>query len=168
MQRQSIEAYFFSYLSAQTGKPIKSLADLEALETRPLLELIQSLDDQLLGLFIHIIKQSNKKAEFFEKLMGEHEEDNRMLVDDFFSRYMKLILPEEEETHYFNPLSFYLPPETHDDLTFVQSRMNFFLRQTIDTINEYFLQIFEEPTNFKTGEQEKAWHWFWSRVLSNQ
>jgi hypothetical protein len=161
------EKLILKYLSGlNTGKRIKNLKDLEQLSARELLLLAKDIDDRMLGLFIQLLKSSRQGRSIFDKLMGDHEEANRDLVDSFFNRYMKMIIPDESELKYYNPLSVYLPPETFDDLAFVQSRQQYFLRQTIDTINEYLHDMFHEDRSFKAGEQDKAWSYFWEKISS--
>ena len=96
--------------------------------------------------------------------MGEHEEENRDAVDRFFNRYMNLVLNEEVATPSYNPLEVYMPPNTFEDLVFVQSRQSFFMRQTIETINDYLEKVIDLEEGFKVGEQEKAWSHFWSSI----
>jgi hypothetical protein len=70
-----------------------------------------------------------------------------------------------QEGEHFNPLEVYLPAHTFDDLAFVQSRQAFFLRQTIDTINEYLDGVFKRRHTFGPGEQQLAWEYFWEKVM---
>ena len=162
---ESVEKALLSYLSALSGqKSIRSLDDLEQLSAGEFLAIMEKADDKMLGVVVQYLKSSPKGRDFFDKLMGSHEEENRQLVDSFFQRYMDLVIPDEKEISYYNPLLVYLPPQVFDDLAFVQSRQNFFMRQTIDTINEYFYQIFNEETQFKVDEQERAWAYFWEQI----
>jgi hypothetical protein len=79
---------------------------------------------------------------------------------------MDIILEQEDANGSFgNPLLAYLPPECFDDLAFIQSRQSFFLRQTIDTINEFLKTACQCPVTFDPGKQEDAWKWFWNHVL---
>ena len=166
---KEFEGPLLSYLSLISPRnKISGLEQLEQMDTREFLQLLQKTDDQVLGLVILYLKSSARGREFFEKLMGEHEEENRQLVDSFFDRYMKLVIPDEEDLKYANPLITYLPAEVLDDLAFVESRRSFFLRQTIDTINEYFFEVLKEDTDFKAGEQEQAWLHFWESVSKPQ
>src|SRR6185295_16764832 len=156
-----------AYLSGLgKGPRFHSLEDLAALSSRELLLLARKVDDAALGLFVQLLKSAGKNAALFDKLMGEHEEENRPLVDAFFERYLKAVLSGADEPANFNPLEVYLPPHVFDDLAFVQSRQPFFLRQRIDTINEYLDGVFENGHGFHVGEQEKAWAYFWDRVIS--
>ena len=112
---------------------------------------------------------SSPTGSMAERLMGDHEEDNRPLVDAFFERYRRSVLAVEGPGD-FNPLETYLPAHTLDDLAFVQSRQAFFLRQTCAVINEYLDGLFPAPNGkkhaFPAGEQEKAWAWFWDKVIA--
>jgi hypothetical protein len=54
-------------------------------------------------------------------------------------------------------------------MAFVQSRQPFFLRQTCAVINAYLDGLFPPPAGghaFPPGEQEKAWTYFWEKVMS--
>jgi hypothetical protein len=169
MLNSAIQQLILNYLAdLPRGRHIRRLRDLEAMDSRSLLELSQQVEDQFLGLFVQLLKSSKSKSALFQKLMGSHEEENRRLVDSFFSRYMKHVIQEEKGFSYFNPLIIYLPKETFGDLAFVQSRQKFFLRQRIETINEYLMDVFGEDPAFKPGEQEKSWFWFWNKLLVTQ
>ncbi len=145
---------------------MRTLEDLAALNARELLLLAQKVDDAALGLFVQLLKCTRQGTSLFERLMGDHEEENRSLVDAFFNRYLNSVLSFAEETKGYNPLEVYLPPHVFDDLVFVQSRQPFFLRQRIDVINAYFDGVFEGRHEFKPDEQEKAWSYFWNKVMS--
>ncbi len=156
-----------AYLSGLwKGPRFRSLDDLTALSSRELLLLARRIDDAALGLFVQLLKCAGKNASLFDRLMGDHEEENRPLVDAFFSRYLNSVLSNTDELTNFNPLEVYLPPHVFDDLAFVQSRQNFFLRQTIDVINGYLDGVFENGHGFQIDEQDKAWAYFWDRVVS--
>lgn len=156
-----------AYLSGLgKGPRFNSLADLAALPARDLLMLARKVDDAALGLFVQVLKSAGKNDTLFERMMGDHEEENRLLVDSFFSRYYRSVLSSAGEPQNFNPLEIYLAPPVFDDLAFVQSRQPFFLRQRIDVINDYLDGVFEEGHGFIAGEQEKAWSYFWDRVIS--
>ena len=156
-----------AYLSGLgKGPRFRSLEDLAALSSRELLLLARKVDDAALGLFVQLLKCTGKNSTLFEKLMGDHEEENRPLVDAFFNRYLKAVLSGADEPQNFNPLEVYLPPHVFDDLVFVQSRQSFFLRQRIEVINEYFDEVFEGGHGFQLDEQEKAWAYFWERIVS--
>jgi hypothetical protein len=77
--------------SLQRGLKLGSMADLIALSSREILLLARKIDDPALGLFVQLLKSTEQGTALFEKLMGDHEEDNRPLVDEFFSRYLKSV-----------------------------------------------------------------------------
>ncbi len=162
-----------AYLSGlRKGARLRSLEDLAGLSSRELLLLARKVDEAALGLFIQLLKDSgpgNSGTPLFQKLMGDHEEENRLLVDEFFDRYFKSVLSGASTPAAFNPLETYLPCHALEDLAFVQSRQPFFLRQTIDAINEYLdgLRGLEGDKHaFKAGEQEQAWAYFWEKVVA--
>jgi hypothetical protein len=161
-----------AYLSGlRRGARLRTLEDLAALAPRELLLLARKIDEAALGLFIQLLKCSGRGETLFDKLMGDHEEDNRPLVDEFFERYHKSVLAVPEGGQSFNPLEVYLPAHALVDLAFVQSRQAFFLRQTCAVINEYLDGLFTCPGPearhaFPAGEQEKAWAYFWEKVMS--
>lgn len=181
MLSEEYEKMMLIYLSGLVDGPgFRKPEDLSRLTSRELLELSGKVDDTALGLFVQLLKGAEGKAggeaasggaglggeKLFEKLMGDHEEDNRELVDAFFSRYLKVVLSSVQEGDHFNPLEVYLPGSTFDDLAFVQSRQAFFLRQTIDIINEYLDSTFRRKHDFPAGAQQAAWDYFWERVVS--
>jgi hypothetical protein len=171
MLSEEYEKMMLIYLSGLVDGPgFRKPEDLSRLTSRELLELSKKVDDTALGLFVQLLKGSEGREgggeKLFEKLMGDHEEDNRELVDAFFSRYLKVVLSSVQEGDHFNPLEVYLPSSTFDDLAFVQSRQAFFLRQTIEIINEYLDSTFRRKHDFPAGAQQAAWDYFWERVIS--
>jgi hypothetical protein len=169
MLNEEHERLMLAYLSGlMEDKTLHSAEDLCAMETRDLLHLAQRVDDSALGLFVQILKTTGQGGRLFERLMGDHEEENRAMVDAFFNRYLRAVLSDAQEGRDFNPLEVYLPPSAFDDLAFVQTRQAFFLRQTIGTINAYLDLIFSDNKGhlFLPDEQEKAWNYFWGKVLS--
>ena len=166
MLSEEYEKMMLIYLSGLVDGPgFRRSEDLNRLTSHELLLLGQKVDDSALGLFVQLLKGSESGVRLFEKLMGDHEEENRKLVDDFFSRYLKVVLSSVQEGDRFNPLEVYMPAQTFDDLAFVQSRQTFFLRQTIETINEYLDAVFRRKHNFSVGEQQLAWEYFWGKVM---
>lgn len=154
-----------AYLSGlRRGARLKTPEDLAALSSRELLLLARKVDDAALGLFIQLLKSCGEGETLFGKLMGDHEEDNRPLVDEFFDRYYRSVLGEGVPP--YNPLEVYLPAHALDDLAFVQSRQAFFLRQTSDVINAYLDGLFGGAHDFPPGDEEEAWTYFWERVMS--
>ena len=143
--------------------PIRDLQDLARLSSRQLLQLVDMTPQELLPLVVRFLKDSHGGVRLFEKLMGEHEEENRELVDRFFSRYFTLVMePENQEE---NPLLFYLDPEMFHDLAFIQTREDFFKRQTILHINEFLATHFNLEKPFAPGEQDQAWSFFFTELL---
>jgi hypothetical protein len=159
-----------AYLSGlRRGARLRTLDDLAALSARDLLLLARKVDEAALGLFIQLLKSAGDGGALFTKLMGEHEEDNRPLVDEFFERYYQSVLAVETGAPPFNPLEVYLPAHALDDLAFVQSRQAFFLRQTCAVINDYLDGLFPQtdgPHAFPAGHQDKAWTYFWGKVMA--
>jgi len=166
MLSEDYEKMMLIYLSGLVDGPgFRKTEDLNRLSSHELLQLSRKVDDSALGLFVQLLKGGQAGERLFEKLMGDHEEENRELVDAFFSRYLKVVLSSVQEGEHFNPLEVYLPSHTFDDLAFVQSRQAFFLRQTIDTINEYLNGVFKRKHSFGPGEQQLAWEYFWEKVM---
>ena len=143
--------------------PIHEPRDLALLNTRSLLELADKLPNPLLPIFVRFLKESRGGSGLFEKLMGEHEEENRELVDRFFGRYMGMVM--EPNAGDDNPLLLYLDPEMFHDLAFIQTRETFFKRQTIAHINEFLALHFEFDQAFGPGEQDRAWNFFFGELL---
>ena len=170
MLSEEHQRMMLAYLSGLGKTPrFQSPEDLAALSSRELLLLARKVDDAALGPFVQMLKCAQKGERLFERLMGDHEEENRPLMEEFFSRYLKAVLSGAGEPADYNPLEVYLPPRVFDDLAFVQSRQPFFLRQNIATINAYLDEVFarpREPHGFLAGEQEKAWAYFWEKVMS--
>jgi len=166
MLSEDYEKMMLIYLSGLTDGPgFHKAEDLNRLTSHELLLLAQKVDESALGLFVQLLKSGQNGERLFEKMMGDHEEENRQLVDDFFSRYYKVVLSSVQEGDHFNPLEVYLPTHTFDDLAFVQSRQAFFLRQTIETINEFLNHCFRRKHNYSVGEQQLAWEYFWGKVM---
>ncbi len=166
MLSEDYEKMMLIYLSGLAeGHGFHKPEDLNQLNSHELLLLSEKVDDSALGLFVQLLKSSQAGERLFEKLMGDHEEENRQLVDAFFSRYLRVVLSSVQEGEHFNPLEVYIPSHTFDDLVFIQSRQAFFLRQTIETINEYLDNTFRRRHTFVVGEQQVAWEYFWGKVM---
>ena len=142
---------------------IRSSQDIIDLSSKDILTLFSNLPDVLLPIFVSYVKSLGEGSEVFYKLMGDHEEDNRDLVDQFFNRYMNSVINNDEED--INPLLTYLSKESLADLGFVQSRQNFFMGQSIDHINEFIEKMFGYNPNLGLGEQEKGWEILWNEVM---
>ena len=143
--------------------PIREPRDLALLSSKQILTLIDLTPPELLPLVVRFLKESRGGERLFEKLMGEHEEENRELVDKFFGRYFAMVMeptsPEE------NPLLCYIDPEMFHDLAFIQTRESFFKRQSIADINEFLGIHFNLDQQFVAGEQDKAWNFFFNELL---
>jgi len=163
MELNKFEEEFYAYLGTLTKKPTFAHHDLEKMDTTAFLKLADTIAPELLPWLVHLLKTS--KQNLFSKLMGDHEPENKNLVDRFFNKYQQQILSNEHLHKDFNPLLTYLPPETFDDLGFVQSRQLFFERQRSDVINEYLNNLFAVSVNFKPGESHQAWIYFWNLLV---
>lgn len=144
--------------------PLGGIGELSALPSRELLDLALRLPDEVFLLYVQVLKRQGSEG-LFTKLMGEHEEENRSRVDAFFKRYMGLVLEPAESIPDYNPLLYYIPAESFQDLGFVQSREPFFKRQTIAHINEFLATHFAEAPVYAPGEQENAWNFFFGELL---
>ncbi len=166
MLSDDYEKMMLIYLSGLAEGPgfLKS-EDLTRLSSKELLALAQKVDDSALGLFVQLLKSLRSGERMFEKLMGDHEEENRGAVDAFFARYLKLVLTQDAEEANLNPLEMYMPQQTFEDLAFIQSRQAFFLRQTIETINDYLDIVFGGAHHYCPGEQQTAWDYFWGKLM---
>jgi hypothetical protein len=142
---------------------LKSVEDLNMLSARSILEIADRLNDELLPYLVALTKKANKESDLFQKLMGNHEEVNRKLVDSFFERYMAIAL--EKTRMEDNLLLRYLPPDSFQDLAFLQSRERFFKAQRIEHINEFLDSHFHLKKEFGPGEQDEAWNYFWGALL---
>ena len=166
MLSEDYQKMMLVYLSGLTDGPgFHRAEDLNRLSSRELLLLSQKVDDSALGLLVQLLRSSESGERLFEKLMDDHEEENRRLVDDFFTRYLKVVLSGVQEGEHFNALEVYIPSHTFDDLAFIQSRQAFFMRQTIETINEYLDNAFRRKHSFAVGDQQLAWEYFWGKVM---
>lgn len=161
---KEFEPILFNFISKTIKRPIRDADDLINLPSTTLLKLLSRVNDDCVYAIVCVLKSSRRGTEAFHNLMGEHEVENRTLVDSFFNRYMNIVLSHDEELKYYNPLTLYLPPSTFADLAFVQSRQAFFLRQTITTINEYLAEVFPSSSEFAVDEQDKAWQYFWQQI----
>jgi len=143
--------------------PLHSPSDLALLSSRQLLELIEATPPELLPILVRFLKESRGGVRLFEKLMGDHEEDNRELVDRFFSRYYSIVT--ETGAAEENPLLSYMDPAMFHDLAVIQSRELFFKRQSIAHINEFLAVHMDLPRTFEVGEQDQAWEYFFRELL---
>jgi len=166
MSEEDLEALLVALLNRlHPGmRPLRNVDDLLASPSANLLDMAQVLPDEVFLLYVQVLKR-HRRAGLFDKLMGEHEELNRGRVDAFFKRYMDLVLDPASQDVDFNPLLYYIPPDSFQDLGFVQSREAFFKRQTIAHINEYLEAHFDLPAPFGPGEQDAAWNFFFGELL---
>ncbi len=155
------QAILLEYLGAQLGRSLKKPADLNSVSSRELLEVLEDIPDEVLPLIVVLAKEGGSEGRIFEKLMGDHDPELQELSNRFFGRYESMILDEEEE----NALLAYLPPETWVDLGYIQSRQQFFLRQTMADIHDFLKFHFTEIPDFQPGEEETAWNWFFQKIL---
>ena len=158
------EEQFLVFLNQICPRPIRFLEELSCLEARELLETADKCPDSALPLFIYALKRSPEGEETFQKLMGDHEDENTELVNKFFERYMDVILREEDPKG-FNPLIHYIPEESFGDLVFLESRREYFCAQDMGIIMQFLRYHFEKETpDFLAGEQSLAWSWFWDKA----
>lgn len=147
-----------AYFSQILGRNLEQVADLAALPSQDLLHLADLLPDSVLPALVGLLKGAGPGV--FEKLLGDHEEENRPLSDRFFSRYRDLVLESSSDVQ-TNPLEAWLPPEACQDLAFLSSRQTFFLRQEIHHINEWMARHFGLGPYLPTSHLE-AWNDLWS------
>ncbi|NLB63920.1 MAG: hypothetical protein GX801_07425 [Fibrobacter sp.] len=160
-----MEKEFINYCNHLLGESLlRTKEDFIALSSAKLLQLAHALPDELLPFLMGVFKESKGGDKLFVKLMGSHDAENRFLVDSFFERYMNLVL--EDELLEYNPLVIYLDSQLFTDLALVQTRESFFKRQTISCINEFLQLHFNLEEDFLPGEEQKAWNFFFSQLLS--
>ncbi|HNY32049.1 MAG TPA: hypothetical protein PKO15_14285 [Fibrobacteria bacterium] len=147
-----------TYFSQILGRELEDVSDLAALSSRDLLRLADLLPEPILPALVSLLKGAG--AGVFDKLLGDHEEENRELSDRFFTRYRELVLETPLDGD-FNPLEAWLPPEACQDLAFLSSRQTFFLRQEMDHINEWMARNFGLGP-FPPATQLEAWNELWS------
>ncbi len=147
-----------AYFSQILGRDLEDVTDLAGLSAHDLLRLADLLPDGVLPALVSLLKGAG--AGVFEKLLGDHEEENRALSDRFFSRYRELVLESLDDQN-FNPLEAWLPPEACQDLAFLSSRQTFFLRQEMIHINEWISRNFGLGP-YPPAAQLEAWNDLWS------
>ncbi len=162
MEQAELEKLLLKHFGLLSERRFQSVEDLKKMSSRELLQLAASIEDVLLPSFIQMLKKGENTG-LFEKLMGEHELENKGLVDSFFERYMRMVMePKSEE---FNPLLAYMAPDYFGDLAFVSSRESFFKAQSMQHITEFLKEHFENIPAFHPLETDKAWDWFWFRLM---
>jgi hypothetical protein len=148
-----------AYFGRVAGRDLSAPADLARLSCGELLQLADRIPDELLPALVGLLKGADPCV--FERLLGEHEEENRELSDRFFERYRAVVLdPGEEDS---NPLETWLPPEACQDLAFLASRQAFFLRQEIRHVNDWLGRNFGIGP-FPAAAQLEAWSALWMRL----
>lgn len=158
------EQQFLQFLNQICPRPIRYFEELSCLEARELLETADKVPDAALPLFVYALKRSPEGVETFQKLMGDHDDDNTELVNRFFDRYMSVILNGEDPKG-FNPLIHYIPEDSFNDLVFLESRREYFCSQEIEVVMQFLRYHFEKRApDFCMGEQRLAWSWFWETV----
>lgn len=151
-----------AYFGRILGTEIPTREALAALPSAQLLLLADRLPDGFLPALVGLLKGAGPHA--FEKLLGEHEEENRELSERFFERYRAMVLepPCDEDD---NPLEIWLPHEVCHDLAFLATRQAFFLRQEMRHINPWLERHFQIGP-FPPAAQEEAWSALWARLTS--
>jgi hypothetical protein len=140
------------HFSRLTGRKLSCPRDLTELPSRTLLELARKLPDNFLPALVSLLKGAGEGV--FLKLLGEHEEENRELSQEFFRRYCAIVLEPEETSRY-------------NALFLVESRRSFFLRQEIEAINEWMWELFGLGP-FAAAAQEEAWDILWDHLLRSR
>jgi hypothetical protein len=153
------------YLSHLSRKPILTMSDLLALSLDEFLGLMGRIPDEILPHCVSLFKSTLRGKEFFYKITHDLDEATHPKAQALLTRYMELMLQDHETSDAFNPLVVYLPPAYFDDCAFIQSRQPFFMRQTIETINEFLQTTCGNQGAFEPGCQEEAWAWFWNYIL---
>ncbi|MGL1936931.1 MAG: hypothetical protein OCD01_18025 [Fibrobacterales bacterium] len=166
MLDQESKDLLLNYLSmVRSEYEFKTAEDINKLSASDLLRILNEVNDDALPFFVNLIKEADSKGSLFQKLMGEHQEDNVALSETFFKRYMGMVMQDESALTDFNALIYYLPEETFGDLAFIQSRHSFFMHQTIGDINNFLTAHFNLDELFEVGEEDRAWDYFWSQLL---
>ena len=155
-----LTARTLAYFGKVLGRRLEAPADLAELPSEELLLLADRIPDGFLPALVGILKGTSPYA--FQRLLGDHEEENRELSDRFFRRYQEVVLEPPGLSDY-NPLEIWLPPEICGDLALLASRQAFFLRQEIRHVNEW-LQVHFELGPFPAGGQAEAWSALWERL----
>ena len=149
-----------AYFGRILGKEIPSREALAELPSGELLLLADRMPDGFLPALVGLLKGVGSHG--FDKLLGDHEEENRELSERFFERYRAMVLepPAHEDD---NPLEIWLPHEACHDLAFLATRQAFFLRQEIRHVNEWLERHFHIGP-FEPAAQEEAWNALWTHL----
>lgn len=165
MNPEEYQKIIFAYISVRCRAEVKSIEDMLNVKSELLLDILNNSEEPIVIALISIMKSSNEGRWFFDKLMGDHEIENKPAVEKFFNIYQKIVMGSDSQNQRINPLIIYMPKEQLDDFTFVQSRETFFMNQKIEIINEYLLHIFDTAPEFQFGEQDTAWKYFLSELF---
>ena len=157
-----LAARTLAYFGRVLGRHLRVPADLVDLPAKDLLLLADRIPDGFLPALVGLLKGLGQGA--FERLLGEHEEENRELSERFFQRYRAVVL-EPAHVEEANPLEIWLPAEACHDLAFLASRQAFFLRQEIRHVNEWLSRNFQLGP-FPAAGQLDAWNALWTRLTS--
>lgn len=149
-----------AYFGHLLGRSLETERDLATLPAEDLLRLVDLVPDDVLPALMGLLKGAGPRI--FEKLLGDHEEENRGLSEKFFQRYRSLVLDGAAGAD-FNPLEEWLPPEACHDLAFLASRQAFFLRQDIEHINQWLARHFGLGPHLPSHQLE-AWNDLWSHL----
>ena len=155
-----LAARTLAYFGRVLGRRLRVPADLVDLPPSDLLLLADRIPDGFLPALVGLLKGLGPGS--FERLLGEHEEENRELSERFFNRYRAVVL-EPAHVEESNPLEIWLPVEACHDLAFLASRQPFFMRQEIRHINEWLLRNFQLGP-FPAAAQLDAWNALWTRL----
>jgi len=157
-----LAAKTLAYFGRILGRRLEAPAELAGLSARELLQLADRIPDGFLPALVGLLKGADPHG--FERLLGDHEEENRELSDRFFARYQAIVLePQGFDDH--NPLEIWLPGESCHDLAFLATRQAFFLRQEIRHVNDWLRRNFGIGP-FPAGGQTDAWNALWTRLTS--
>ena len=157
-----LAARTLAYFGRVLGRRLAVPGDLRDLTSHDLLTLADRIPDGFLPALVGLLKGLGPAG--FERLLGEHEEENRELSDRFFRRYHALVL-EPVHIEESNPLEIWLPRQACQDLAFLSSRQAFFLRQEIRHVNEWLSRNFQLGP-FPADAQLDARNALWSRLTS--
>lgn len=151
-----------AYFGQILGRRLESASDLAGLPAFDLLTLADRLPDGFLPALVGLLKGAGPYA--FQRLLGDHEEENRELSDRFFLRYREMVL-EPAEVEETNPLDIWLPPEACHDLGLLATRQAFFLRQRIEHVNLWLERHFQLGP-FPPAGQLEAWNALWIHLTT--
>jgi hypothetical protein len=155
-----LAARTLAYFGRVLGRRLRVPADLVELPTSELLLLADRIPDGFLPALVGLLKGLGPGA--FDRLLGEHEEENRELSERFFQRYRTVVL-EPAHVEDSNPLEVWIPVDVCQDLGFLATRQAFFMRQEIRHINEWLSRNFQLGP-FPAAGQLEAWNALWTHL----